>query len=94
MSDGAYPEKNDGATIRHAFNWTKALNGATVTGTPSVIASGTGAPTVGSIVHTGVETTFNLSGGTYNATAPIITLTANTSAGEVLVFEVEVPIKQ
>lgn len=94
MSDDTIPARHAEATIRYSWSWTRSLGGATITGTPTVVASGPGAPTVTDVSTTASATIFKLSGGTYNATAPIVTLTATNSAGETLVFEVEAPIKQ
>ena len=94
MADDTLDPRYAEATIRYSWSWARALDGATITGTPTVVASGTGAPTVGSVSTTGTTTTFLLSAGAYNATAPILTLTATNSNGETLVFEVEAPIAQ
>lgn len=94
MADETLDPRYAEASIRYSWSWARALDGATITGTPTVVATGTGAPTVSGQSTVGTTTTFLLSGGTYNATAPIITLTAANSNGETLVFEVEGPIIQ
>jgi hypothetical protein len=89
----AWPAKHPDETLDYEVRWVRALGTDTISGAVTVTISGTGAPTISSSSTTGGVTTVWLTGGTVNATAPIVKLVATTTAGRTIVAFIDIPIE-
>jgi hypothetical protein len=88
----AWPAKHPDETLDYEVRWAKALGADTISGAVAVTISGGGAPTIDDSSTSGTTTTVWLSGGTVNATPPVVKLVATTAGGREIVAFVDIPV--